>query len=34
MTPFELEDNYDYCDCGNLLVSEQEQRDGICRDCI
>lgn len=23
-----------YCGCGNVLVTDQEQRDEICRDCI
>ena len=23
-----------YCDCGNLLLTEQEQRDEICRECL
>ena len=23
-----------YCGCGNSLVTEQEQRDGICKECI
>ena len=23
-----------YCNCGNQLSSEQEQRDGVCKECI
>ena len=23
-----------YCACGNEIVSESEQRDGVCRDCL
>ena len=25
---------YEFCDCGALLLTEQEQRDEICRECI
>ena len=27
-------DEFAYCDCGNLLLTEQEQRDKICEECI
>lgn len=23
-----------YCDCGNILGSEAEQRSGFCKECI
>ena len=23
-----------YCNCGNQLSSEQEQRDGVCKECV
>ena len=25
---------YKYCNCGNLLLTESEQRDDICRQCL
>jgi len=27
-------DDYSYCGCGNLLTTEQEQRDEVCRECV
>ena len=24
----------EYCECGDILCTEQEQRDKICRDCM
>ena len=27
------EKKYRYCGCGNQLITEEEQRDKICRDC-
>lgn len=26
--------NYKYCNCGRALVTAQEIRDGICKECI
>ena len=24
---------YEYCDCGNRLINDEEKREGICREC-
>lgn len=28
-----MKDDYEYCDCGNPLLTEQEQRNGVCNEC-
>ena len=26
--------DYEYCNCGNLLLTESEQRYSICKECV
>ena len=32
-TNIQFENDVRYCDCGNRLVSDEEERLGICRSC-
>ena len=29
-----MKEGYEYCDCGNELMTDSEQRNKICNECI